>query len=127
MRTSSKIILALCVPLAILLVTLFIHISSESQPDLTEKDANALLARLAKAFFHENVGEVLSFAAPEAKVAGQTLETIRDYLRRAFASAHNLDVEFKDVQYKRSGDEVTLDTHAFAGERQPGSNEFTQN
>jgi hypothetical protein len=126
MRTSSKIILALCIPLLILLVTLFIHISSESQPELNEKDANALLARLAKAFLHENVGEVLSFAAPDAKIAGQTLETIRDYLRRAFASSHNLDVEFRDVQYKRSGDEIILDAHAFAGERQAGSKEYSQ-
>src|SRR5260221_262130 len=53
MRMSSKIILALSIPLAVLLVTLFVHISGESQPELNERDATELLGRLAKAFLHE--------------------------------------------------------------------------
>jgi len=126
MRTSSKIILALCVPLAVLLITLFIHISSESQPELSEKDANELLSQLARAFFHEDVNEVLSYASPDAKIAGRTLEIIRDYLRRGFASAQHLEVQFKDVQYQKKGEEVILDTHAVAGELPPGSKDFSE-
>ena len=125
MKTSSKILLGISIALLILLVTLFTQYLNETEPDLTEPQARVMLDKLAKAFFHENVGEVLSFAAPDAKVAGRTLEQIRDYLRRAFSQSHNLEVRFRDVQYQRHGNTVTLDAHAEAGERPPGSPNFT--
>ena len=73
MRRSSKIILAVCLVLAVVLAAVFVPMFLVTQPDFTEKDANEMLTKLAEAFHRKSTSDVLSFAAPDAVVAGRVI------------------------------------------------------
>ncbi len=126
MRTSSKIVLIICGALLVLLAAVYIPILSDTHPEFTEQDAHDMLNRLADAFVRKNTEAVLGFASPDVKAAGQNLEQLRDLLHRFFGTARNLEVQFRDMRYSRSGNTVTLDTQAVAGELPPGSKDFTE-
>src|SRR5437879_321853 len=99
MKRSSKIILAICIILVVLLAAIYAPILTDTQPEMTPADAQKMLNNLADAFVRKNVADVLSFASPDAKVAGRKLESMRDLLHRFFAYAKHLEVQFRDVQY----------------------------
>jgi hypothetical protein len=121
MKRSSKMMLIACGLIVVLLAAVYIPILSETQPQLTEKGASEMLGRLADAFYRKNASDVVSFAADDAKVAGRTLQTMHDYLKRAFANTKDLDVRFTDLRYSRQGETVTLDTFVTASEKQANS------
>lgn len=118
MRRSSKILLALCVVLAIVLAAVYIPLINASQPDFTSKDAVAMLNGLSDALARKNEGDVLAYAAPDAVIAGRRLKEIRQYLRQAFGVVKDLQVRFQDVALTRVGDTVTVDANVVAGEGQ---------
>jgi len=89
-RTSSKVILGAAALLAVFLIVVYIPLKTGSQPEFTEKDAHKMLGDLAAAFARESVDGVLSFAAPDAKIAGRNLRIIHTYLRRAFPLTRHL-------------------------------------
>jgi hypothetical protein len=108
MQRSSKIALGVCFVLLVGLVTLFVQYRMESQPDLSEQDARLMLDRLAEAFARGSTERVLSFAAPDAKVAGRDLEEIRSLLQRGFRYMKNPELTYKNFQYVRRGETVHL-------------------
>jgi hypothetical protein len=126
MRRSSKVILVLSFLLAALLVSIYAPLIHESQPDFTQQDAHEMLGGLAAALDAENTNKVVSFAAPDADIAGRNVKTIRDYLRRGFGFARNLSVTFNDVRYARQGETVELDTRVKACEKGPGAADCTE-
>jgi hypothetical protein len=121
MRRSSKALLVLSFFLAAGLVSFYVPLLRESQPDFSEKDSHEMLDRLAEALNDKSVDRVLAFAAPDAVIVGRSNKQLRDDLRRGFASARYLDVAFSDRRYARQGDTVTLGVHVIAGEKPPGS------
>lgn len=104
MRRSSIIILAVCVLLLVYLATVFVSVQSTSKPDFGPKDATAMLNQLGRAFNAASVDGVLSFAAPNATVAGRDLKEIHRLLHQAFTAMKNPLVRFDDVQYQRVND-----------------------
>jgi hypothetical protein len=104
MRRSSKIILVVSFLLAAIAITGFVYAPylQASQPDLTEAQARIQLNDLATALENRKTSQVLAFASPDAKVAGQQLEKIEKALQQAFANAQNLQVSFKDPVYTRN-------------------------
>jgi hypothetical protein len=116
MRRESKLILGICVVIIVFLVAFYIGAQRESQPEINEQQAKQMLDRLAQAFHKENVNEVLSFASPDAIVAGKKLKEIHSYLSRGFTQTKDLQVRFEDVQYDRKGDTVELNARAVAEE-----------
>src|SRR5437868_2363475 len=99
MRKESKIVLGICVVIIIFLVAFYIGAQKESNPEINEQQAKQMLDRLAQAFHRENVNEVLSFASPDATIAGKKLKQIHDYLSRGFTQTKDLQVRFDNVQY----------------------------
>ncbi len=112
-----------CGVIVVLLAAVYVPILTETQPQMTEKDANAMLDQLADAFYRKNANDVVSFAADDAKVAGRTLHTMHEYLKRALANVRDMDVRFTDTRYSKEGDTVKLDTFATASDKQKGSQE----
>jgi hypothetical protein len=108
MRRTSKIVLGICFVLLVVLVTLFVQYRMESQPDLSERDARVMLDRISEAFQRGSAERVLSFAAPDAKVAGRDLEEIRSLLQRGFRYMKNPELTYKNFQYSRRGETVNL-------------------
>lgn len=121
MRTSSKIMLAACAALLLFLLTVYLPRRNASRPDITEQDARTMLTDLADAFERKSVSDVLSFAAPDAKVAGRELTQIRALLQRGFQYVKNPHVAFQDVRYTRSGETVSLRFTATLVDQAPGS------
>src|SRR4051812_18385460 len=101
MKRSSLIALIVAGILLIYLGTIFFSVQSASKPDLTQQDSVDLLNRLAKAFDASSTEGVLSFAAPDAKVAGKELDDIRQLLRRAFTAMKDPHVQFSDLNYDK--------------------------
>src|SRR2546423_12597258 len=126
MQRQSKIILAVCGVLAVLLIADLVPLMSESRPEFREKDGKEWLSKLADAFLRKNVNDVLSFAYPDAIVAGKTLKAMDGYLRQGMAATQHLDVQFTDVIYSRDGNKVTLNTNVAAGGHPPGAKEMTE-
>ncbi len=126
MRRSSKIILIACGVLAVLLAAVFVPILTANEPEMGPKEAQKMLDDLAHAFVRKNAEAVISFASPDARVAGRKLEEIRDLLKKFFGYAKNLDVQFQNTKYDRKGNTIILDTVAVAGELPPGSKDFTE-
>src|SRR5205823_2518377 len=110
------IALGICVVIIIFLVAFYIGAQRESKSEINEQEARQLLDRLAQAFHRENVNEVLSFASPDAVIAGKKLREIHSYLSRGFTQTKDLQVRFDNVQYSRKGDTVELNTMAIAQE-----------
>jgi hypothetical protein len=104
MKRSSIIMLIVAGVLLIYLATIYISISSTSKPQLTQQDAVTLLNGLAKAFDTSSTEGVLSYAAPDAKVAGKELDDIRQLLRRGFAAMKDPHVEFANLNYEKRDD-----------------------
>jgi len=107
MKRSSIIMLVVAGILLIYLGTIYFSISAASKPQLTQEDAVALLNGLAKAFDSSSTGGVISYAAPDAKVAGKELEDARQLLQRAFRFMKDPHIEFKDLNYEKK-DETTV-------------------
>src|SRR5438105_2123545 len=99
MRRSSVIALVVMGVVIVYLVTAFISIRSISKPDLTQADAVDLLNRIGAAFDSKSVDGVLSYAAPDAKVAGRELSEIHDLLHRGFSAVKDPHVEFSNVEF----------------------------
>lgn len=97
MKRSSLIALIVCGILLVYLGTVFFSIQSQSRPDFALKDATEFLERLALAFDSGSTEGVLSFAAPDAKVAGRDLDDIRRLLRRGFAAMKEPHVQFANL------------------------------
>ncbi len=127
MQRSSKIILAVCAALLVLIVAYFVPLFSESKPEFNEKDSKEWLSKLGDAFARKNVNDVVSFAYPDAVIAGRTLRQMEEYLRRGVGQTQHLAVEFTDVDYHREGNRVTLNTNTEAGEKAPEAKEFSAN
>ena len=116
MRKESKIALGICIVIIVFLVAFYIGAQKESMPEINEQQAKQMLDRLALAFHRENVNEVLSFASPDAVIAGKKLREIHSYLSRGFTQTKDLQVKFEEVQYSRTGDTVELNARALAQE-----------
>src|SRR2546423_8155523 len=101
MQRSSKIILGICIVLAVVLAAIYIPILSDTQPDLSPDEAQKMLNGLADSFIRKSVRDVLSYASPDAEVAGKKLQEIRDLLRKFFGFAKNLQVQFRDTHFRR--------------------------
>ncbi len=101
MKRSSLIALIVAGILLVYLGTIFFSVQNASKPDLTQQDSIELLNRLAKAFDASSAEGVISFAAPDAKVAGRELDDIRQLLRRAFTAMKEPHVQFSDVNYEK--------------------------
>lgn len=114
MQKTSKIALGICFLIVAFLVAFYVGAMRESMPEMTENDAHAMLDKLAFAFHQESADKVISFASPDAKVAGHTLEQIHKLLTRAFTQTRNLEVVFENVVYTRHGDTITLDARVSA-------------
>src|SRR5438309_2076831 len=127
MRRSSKIILAICFVLVAALVAVYVPAIMESQPEMSPKLAQEMLDKLADAFARKNVGDVVSFASPDAQIAGRKLKDLQDYLKKGFANVKNLKVEFRDLKYTRNNEDVLLDTNVAAGDSAEGTKEFNAN
>jgi hypothetical protein len=106
MKRSSLITLIVCGILLVYLGTVFFSVQSQSRPDFTQQDAVAFLDRLAKAFDAGSTEGVLSFAAPDAKVAGRDLDDIRQLLHRAFYNIKDPHVQFSNLNFDKR-DETT--------------------
>jgi hypothetical protein len=107
--------------LLVYLVTVFVSVSRTSKPDFTPADATDMLNRLGHAFASSSVEGVLSFAAPDAKVAGRNLEEIRKLLHRAYGALRDPRVEFRHVEFERqNGETVVLHFDATVVDRAPG-------
>jgi hypothetical protein len=106
MRRSSIIILGVCLFLLILLVMIYVPLHNQSKPELTQQDAEKMLRDLGDAFQRESSSAVLSFASPDAKVAGRDLENIRTLLNQAFHAMKDPKVEWENVALNREGPEV---------------------
>ena len=117
MKKSSKMMLIACGVIAVLLAAFFIPVLTDTQPELTQKDAEKMLERMSDAFYRKNDRDVISFAFDDAKVAGRTLQTMHEYLKRAFVNVKDLDVHFTDMRYKRDGERVKLDTFVTASDK----------
>ena len=121
MRRESKIILIVCGVLAVVLFAVYYPLLSDSQPDFSRKDSEQMLGRLSNAFERKNVNDVLSFAFPDATVAGRNLKAINDMLVKGFAQTRDLQVRFDNVDYQREGDKVLVGAKVSAGERSQGA------
>ena len=121
MQRQTKMMLAVFGVIVVLIIAYIVPLLSQSKSEFTEQDSKEWLNRLADAFIKKNANEVLSFAYPDAIVAGKTLKAMDGYLRQAMSAAPHLDVQFTDINYKREGTKVTLNTNVAAGERAPGS------
>lgn len=108
MQKSSKIILLVCGILLIYLVTVIYSYKSQSQPEFEQEDAAHMMTALGKAFMSSSTEGVLSFAAPDAKVAGRDLEEMRGLLQRAFRAMKNPQVDFSELTFSRTGLEANL-------------------
>src|SRR4051794_31320737 len=97
MRRSSMIILGVCLFLLILLVMIYVPLHNQSKPEMTQEDAVKMLNDLGDAFQRGSASGVLSFASPDAKVAGRDLDNIRTLLNQAFRAMKNPKVEWENV------------------------------
>jgi hypothetical protein len=104
MKRSSLIALIVCGILLVYLGTVYYSVSSQSKPDFTQQDAQAFLNRLAQAFDSGSTEGVLSFAAPDANVAGKTLDDTRQLLHRGMAAMKEPHVEFTNLTYQKRDD-----------------------
>jgi hypothetical protein len=120
-RRSSKIILAICGFILAFLISIYAPILYASKPEYTEKDAHEMLAKMVRAFEGESVEGVLSFVAPDAKVAGRDLERIRALLHQAFRYIRNGHVQYSKLFFSRSGETVTLRFDVHVVDLPPGS------
>ena len=120
MRQSSKILLVICGVLLIYIVTLIVSVQRASLPEFGPEDATAMMNRLASAFDSSSTEAVLSFAAPDAKVAGRQLDDIRDLLHRAFGAMKSPHVEISDLHYDKQGEtKVNLSCYAKVTDQSP--------
>src|SRR5258708_22703883 len=101
MKRSSVVATVVMGVVIIYLLTAYISIRSVSKPDLTQTDAVELLGHIGTAFDSKNVDGVLSYAAPDAKVAGRELADIHDLLHRGFVAMKNPHVEFSNVDFSK--------------------------
>lgn len=117
MKKSSKIMLIACGVIAVSLAAYYIPVLTDTQPQMSEHDAAQMLERLSDAFYRKNDRDVISFAFDDAKVAGQKLQTMHEYLKKAFVNVRDLDVRFSDMRYSRDGERVKLDTFVTATDK----------
>jgi hypothetical protein len=108
MRKSSVIILCVCAFLAIYVAWVYVGIRSTSKPEFKQQDAQTMLNDLADAFQDKSTNRVLSFASPDALVAGRKLEQIRTLLGRTWGVVKDPKVEMRNLVYTRTGDTVKL-------------------
>jgi hypothetical protein len=130
MRRSSIIILGVCLFLLILLVMIYVPLRSQSKPEMTQQDAEKMLNDLGDAFQRESSSAVLSFASPDAKVAGRDLENIRSLLNQAFHAMKNPKVEWENVAFSHEGAEVHVTAKVTVkdlGEGSAGAVPYTAN
>lgn len=106
MKRSSLVALIVCGILLVYLGTVYFSVQSQSKPNFTQQDAVAFLNRLAQAFDSSSTEGVLSFAAPDAKVAGRDLDDIRQLLHRGFAAMKEPHVQFANLSFEKR-DETT--------------------
>lgn len=98
MRRSSKIILAICAFFLVYFVMVYVQLSSQSRQYFTQKDADTFLSELAQAFHREDPNAVVSFAYPDATVAGQTLQSVRNLLHQGFTNIKDPQVTYQDMR-----------------------------
>jgi hypothetical protein len=120
MRKSSIIILSVCAFLLVYVVWVYIGIRSTSKPEFKQQDAQKMLNDLADAFQDKSTNRVLSFASPDALVAGRKLEQIRTLLGRVWGYVKDPAVEMRNLNYERKGDTVTLTTDVTLLDRMQG-------
>lgn len=110
MKRSSIVALCVMAAVVIYLATAYIGLRSVSKPDLTQADAVNLLNSIGTAFDSKSVDGVLSFAAPDAKVAGKELTEIHSLLHQGFGAMKSPHVEFSNVEFLKR-DERTAVLH----------------
>jgi len=108
MRRSSIIILGVCLFILVFLAMVYIPLRGQSKPEMTQEDAVKMLNDLGDAFQRESSSAVLSFASPDAKVAGRDLDNIRALLNQAFRAMKNPKVEWENVAFTHEGAEVHI-------------------
>jgi hypothetical protein len=98
MRRSTKIFIAICAFALVYVIMVYMQVAGISKKEFKQADAVQFLNDIGEAFKREDSSAVLSFAWPDATVAGQDLKQIRDLLRRAFAQMKNPKVQYSDVR-----------------------------
>jgi hypothetical protein len=97
MRRSSKIALAICAFIVVYFAMVMIQLSGQSRKEFTQTDATNFLHDLGEAFKRSDASACVSFAWPDAKVAGEQLEFANNLLRNFFQQAKDPHVDFREV------------------------------
>src|ERR1041385_4891204 len=108
MKRSSIVALIVMGVVVVYLAAMYISVRSVSKPDLTQSDAIELLNHIGAAFDSKSVDGVLSYAAPDAKVAGQDLSRIHSLLHQGFAAMKSPHVEISNVDFQKRDERTAV-------------------
>lgn len=108
MRRSSKIALGVCAFTLIYLLMVYFQLANQSRKEFTQADGTQFLHDLGEAFQRSDASACVSFAFPDATVAGQKLKEIQSLLHNAFQNIKDPKVDYKDVKVETAEDQATV-------------------
>lgn len=106
MRRHTKIALAILAFLLVYFIMVYAQLSGQSRKAFRQQDADHFLTDLAKAFEREDPSAVTSFAWEDAKVAGDTLQQVRNLLHQAFTQMKDPKVSYRDMRLVNDRDTI---------------------